>query len=167
MGLTYWWMGQHDKINILIPITQNLEIRNLLLLFFFFFEKVRILYCNFQLFWIILFPSWLKYLGNKVQLFCLPWFFFFLINHVTWNFFGSCFGHPRFKSWFRPCQMNSDCGYMHCYYNKIVYMHIFTAADVGIFRPNCVYMTTFSILDSLMWVHLNLRCNLPFYTLCQ
>ena len=80
MSLSYWWVGQRDKINILILITQNLEIRSPLFFFFFFFfffEKVRISYCNFQLFWFILFPSWLKYLGNKVQLFCLPWFFFF------------------------------------------------------------------------------------------
>ena len=27
---------------------------------------------------------------------------FFLINHVIWNFFGSCFGLPKFKSWFHP-----------------------------------------------------------------
>ena len=29
-------------------------------------------------------------------------FFFFLIDHVTWNFFGSCFGPLMFKSQFRP-----------------------------------------------------------------
>ena len=63
MGLSYWWVGQRDKIHILIPITQNLEIWSPLLFLFFFFEKVRISYCNFQLFLFILFLSWLKYLS--------------------------------------------------------------------------------------------------------
>ena len=76
MGLSYWWVGQCDKINILIPIIKNLEIWSpLLLLFSSSLKKVRIWCCKFQLFLFILFPSWLKYLGNKVYFFFIMIFF--------------------------------------------------------------------------------------------
>ena len=41
-------------------------------------------------------------------------------------------------------QMNSTCGYMHNYCNKIVYIHIFTTTNMGTFWPKrCIYVHFF------------------------
>ena len=76
-------VGQHDKINLFFQNTKIWKTNSSFI--YIYIYMVRIQCGNFQFFLFMLSPLLLKYSCNKVQIFCLLWFFF-KINVSLKNF---------------------------------------------------------------------------------